>query len=199
VKDGTLGDIGYVQADFFIGCHFGGFRELMDNPLLLDMAIHTFDEARFITGADPVSVYCHAFNPPGSWYKGNASANCIFEMSNGSVFVYNGSWSTEGCGTSWDANWRVAGTNGTAIWDGGGTLYAGILTGADGFVRETKRIEGVFDWPGRDAHQGCFDNIFDALNNGTEPETSCTDNIKSAAMLFGALESARTGQKIRIG
>ena len=30
--------------------HFGGFREEMDNVLLLDMAIHTFDAARFVSG-----------------------------------------------------------------------------------------------------------------------------------------------------
>ena len=30
----------------------------MEHVLLLDMAIHTFDQARLITGADPVSVYC---------------------------------------------------------------------------------------------------------------------------------------------
>ena len=41
----------------------------MESPLLLDMAIHTFDQARFITGADALSVYCHEFNPAGSWYR----------------------------------------------------------------------------------------------------------------------------------
>ena len=32
-------------------------------PLLLDMAIHLFDGARAITGADPVSVYCESYEP----------------------------------------------------------------------------------------------------------------------------------------
>ena len=49
----------------------------MESPLILDMAIHTFDQARFITGADPVSVYCHEFNPPGSWYK-EMQPRCVF-------------------------------------------------------------------------------------------------------------------------
>ena len=82
-------EIGYSddKCGFLIGAHFGGFRDPMDNPLIVDMAIHTFDQARFITGADPVSVYCHEYNPPGSWYKGNASAIAIFEMSDGSVFT----------------------------------------------------------------------------------------------------------------
>ena len=60
--------------------HFGGFREEMDSPLLIDMAIHTFDAARYVTGADPVSVQCTEFNPPWSWYRGAASAVVEFEL-----------------------------------------------------------------------------------------------------------------------
>jgi predicted dehydrogenase len=86
IQSGAIGTPGYIGADFFIGAHFDGFRAIMDSPLVLDMAIHTFDQARFLIGAAPVSVYCHEFNPPGSWYQGNAAAICIFEMSDGSVF-----------------------------------------------------------------------------------------------------------------
>ena len=39
----------------------------MDSPLLVDMSIHTFDAARYVTGADPVSVQCTEFNPAWSW------------------------------------------------------------------------------------------------------------------------------------
>lgn len=69
ISSGTIGQPGYAGADFFLGPHFGGFRDLMDSPLLLDMAIHTFDQARYILGANPVSVYCHEFNPRGRGIK----------------------------------------------------------------------------------------------------------------------------------
>ena len=90
VASGKIGSLGLTSADFFIGPHFGGFRDMMDSPLILDMAIHTFDQARMITGADPVSVYCQEFNPAGSWYKGNAAAVCIFELSDGFGFKLSG-------------------------------------------------------------------------------------------------------------
>lgn len=115
IESDTIGRIGYISASFFLGAHFGGFRDVMESPLLLDMAIHTFDQARFISGANPVSVYCQEFNPPGSWYEGNASAVCIFEMSDGSIFTYQGSWCAEGASTSWEAAWRINGEKGTAI------------------------------------------------------------------------------------
>ena len=90
------GDIGILCSDFFLGPHFGGFREAMPSPLLLDMAIHTFDSARQISGRDPVAVYCRQFNPAWSWFKGDASATALFEMTGGLQFIYNGSWCRPG-------------------------------------------------------------------------------------------------------
>ncbi len=171
----------------------------MDSPLVLDMAIHTFDQARFIVGADPVSVYCHEFNPPGSWYAGNASAICIYEMSDGSVFCYRGSWCAEGAPTSWESAWRITGERGTAIWDGHGAPYAEIVASGDQsgkFIRDYEKVESTVNWGGNRGHAGCLDEMFAALREGRPAETDCKDNIQSIAMVLGALESARTGKKI---
>ena len=201
IASGTIGKPGFVCADFFLGPHFGGFREVMDSPLILDMAIHTFDMARFITGADPVSVYCHDFNPEGSWYKGNAASVCIFEMSDGSVFCYRGSWCAEGCPTSWEASWRITGTNGTAIWDGDMAPYCEVAILPDKaepqkFMNKYERIDAQIKWIGREGHFGCLDEMFSALIEGRKAETDCADNIKSTNMVFGALQSAKEGRKI---
>jgi predicted dehydrogenase len=202
VGGGVIGKAGYCGADFFIGAHFGGFRDLMDNVLLVDMAIHTFDQARLILGADPVSVYCHEFNPAGSWYQGNSSAICIFEMTDGSVFCYRGSWSAEGASTSWEASWRVNGEKGTAIWDGHGMPYAEVLAAEQKeghvFMKETVRVEAPELAIGNEMHTGCFDEMFAALQEGRRAETDSRDNIHSMAMVFGAVESARTGKKVVI-
>ena len=200
IKSGTIGQPGFICADFFVGPHFGGFRDLMESPLVLDMAIHTFDQARFISGADPVSVYCHEFNPAGSWYKGNAAAICIFEFSDGSVFCYRGSWCAEGMPTSWEASWRVTGSKGTAVWDGVNNSYCEVAVQKDEpvFFREVQKIEAVDSWGGSEGHSGCFDEMFTALSEGRKAETDCGDNIKSVAMVFGAIKSAREGKKVNI-
>ena len=198
VRSGTIGKPGFVCADFFLGPHFGGFRDIMESPLILDMAIHTFYQARFITGADPVSVYCHEFNPPGSWYKGNAAAVCIFEFSNGSVFCYRGSWCAQGVPTSWESSWRITGSRGTAVWDGINPPYCEIVDSgdADKLMHDYKRVEAPYTWDGREGHEGCLDEMFNALLQERKAETDCSDNIKSMSMVFGALESAKKGQRI---
>ena len=72
-----LGAVGIVAVDFFKAPHFGGFRDEMASPLLLDMAIHQFDMARYLLDADPVSVSCEEYNPAWSWYAGDAAANAV--------------------------------------------------------------------------------------------------------------------------
>jgi len=199
IQSGTIGKPGMVNADFFLGPHFGGFREMMDSPLIIDMAIHTFDQARFILGADPVSVYCHEFNPTGSWYQGNAAAICIYEMSDGSVFCYRGSWCAEGASTSWESDWRITGEKGTAMWDGLGTPFAEVVapkayTGE--FQREMVRIDAPLTWTGQSGHAGCLDEMFLSIAQGRPAETDCRDNIHSLEMVMGAIQSARSGQKV---
>ncbi|WP_280786330.1 Gfo/Idh/MocA family oxidoreductase [Paenibacillus sp. PastF-3] len=201
IESGTIGRTGFIGASFFLGAHFGGFREVMASPLLLDMAIHTFDQARFISGANPVSVYCQEFNPPGSWYEGNASAVCIFEMSDGSIFTYQGSWCAEGASTSWEAAWRINGEKGTAIWDGHDLPYAEVVaTGdqSDKFIRDVERVNGEVITMNKTFHHGCLEEMFLSLAEGRPAETNCRDNRNSMAMVFGALESAKTGRKINL-
>ncbi|QGQ99477.1 gfo/Idh/MocA family oxidoreductase [Paenibacillus psychroresistens] len=200
IKDKHIGDLGFINADFFVGPHFGGFREAMKSPLILDMAIHTFDQARFISGADPVSVYCQEFNPPGSKFSGNAAAVCIFEMSDGSIFNYRGSWSSEGAPTSWASKWRVSGSKGTAIWEGPAAPYYELIKPAAGpvFENEFDRFEPELLFMRSDAHFACLDEMFTALQEQRKAETDCADNIKSIQMVFGALESSSKGKKVQL-
>ncbi|MCL1792873.1 MAG: Gfo/Idh/MocA family oxidoreductase [Oscillospiraceae bacterium] len=198
--ENILGRVGSVSSDFFIGAHFGGFRDLMDNVLVLDMAVHTFYQARFLIGANPKSAYCHEFNPPGSWYRGNASAIAIFEFENGAVYDYRGSWCSEGFNTSWECDWRIVGEKGTIKWDGGQKLAAQIKKeGESGFVIPADEIKIAFADDGmRHGHEGCFDEMFAALSEKRPAETDCHENYHSMNMVYGAIESAKYGKKVML-
>src|SRR5690606_25458054 len=132
-------------------------------------------------------------NPPGSWYKGNASAICIFEMSNGVVFCYRGSWCSEGAGTSWEGDWRITGETGTAIWNGIQPPYAEVAR-KSGQGIEHVRIDTELPVFKNTHHYGCLDAMFEALENNRPAETDCRTNIHSMMMVLSAIESARTGK-----
>ena len=106
LDSGELGQVGSVTVEFFKGPHFGGFREEMAYPLIIDMAIHHFDMLRFFLGSEMVSVFGRSWNPAWSWYRGQASASVLLEFANKVVVSYNGSWCSSGQETPWNANWR---------------------------------------------------------------------------------------------
>jgi predicted dehydrogenase len=172
----------------------------MRHVLLLDMAIHTFDAARYISGADPVAVYCHEWNPAGSWYDQDASAVAIFEMSNGIVYTYRGSWSAEGLRTSWEAHWRAIGAQGSAVWHDDEQLKAQSITPAEGLIYPANEVgfpaDAAEDKIG--GHGGVIRDFVRCIQQGKIPETVATDNIKSLSMVFGAVKSAETGQRVEM-
>ena len=47
-------------------------------------------------------------------------------------------------------------------------------------------------------HLGVIQDFVRAVETGTEPETRGADNFKSLAMVFGAIESAETGSRVKI-
>ena len=195
---GNLGPLGILNSDFYIGAHFGGFRDEMPSPLMLDMAIHTLDAARYLCDADPIAVYCDEFNPAWSWYKGDVSATAIFEMSGGLRYTYRGSWCAEGRPTSWEGDWRAVGPHGTATWDGHSAIQADIVKEATGFHATTEPLIGEVEEGTHGGIAGSLRDFLNALKTGATPMGECHDNIKSLAMVFAAIESAALKQRIPI-
>lgn len=192
------GDLGILTSDFFLGPHFGGFRDQMPSPLILDMAIHTFDNARQLSGRDPVSVYCQEFNPAWSWYAGAASANAIFEMTGGLRFTYNGSWCATALNTSWNSHWRAIGPRGAAAWDGEHDPIAERMTGNEGFIHPTEKITIPADTNIPAGIAGSLRDFLNALRTGETPQGECHDNIKSLAMVFAAIESSQAARPVPV-
>ncbi len=192
LDSGALGRIGTVHSDFRIGAHFGGFRDKMRHVLLLDMAIHTFDAARFLMGQDPGSVVCREWNPPGSWYAHDASAAAVFEMRKGCVYTYRGSWCAEGLNTTWECDWHIIGEKGGVYWDGADKFAAQAVGEPGGFISKFKDLEvPALRGDEKDGgHGGAIREFVRCVLDGAVPETVSTDNIKSLAMVLGAIESS---------
>jgi predicted dehydrogenase len=121
-----------------------------------------------------------------------------FEMSGGLRYTYRGSWTSGGFQTPWEADWRAIGPSGTILWDGESPPNAELVDHA-GTSRSRKRhVSATVE---EDLYTGLDGSIRDflrALDSGTPPLGECHDNIKSLAMVFGAIESASTGQRIMI-
>jgi len=184
---GELGAIGTLTTEFFKAPRMGGFREEMAYPLLIDMAIHAFDSARFLLGADPVSAYCQAYNPPWSWYDGDAAASAVFEMEGGARYAYNGSWCSQGAETSWNGTWRASGEKGSALWDGDSEP----VLAAD--IQPAERPRSPYS-----DIAGALQVFVESLRTGSTPMGEVHENTMSLAMVEAAVESARTGRRVLV-
>jgi predicted dehydrogenase len=198
-----IGGVGILDSDFYLGPHFGGFREKMRSVLLLDMAIHTFDSARQISRQNPLSVYCEEFNPDWSWFEGNAGATAIFEMTGNLRYTYRGCWAAQGQHTSWQSQWRACGPQGSATWDGDHPPVAERITRPSpeqgNLFAPTEKIEAPPTPQNNHAGiAGSLKEFLTALETGATPQGECHDNIKSLAMVFAAVESAATGKRVKI-
>jgi predicted dehydrogenase len=201
LRSGALGDLTAVHCDFFVAAHFGGFRDRMEHVLLLDMAIHTFDAARYLTGLDATAVYCRETNPQGSWYAHGASADALFDLRGGATMTYRGSWCAEGARTAWEASWRVIGTRGTLLWDGNEGFAAERAAGpAEGLFRPVEPVAvPPLAEPLIEGHAGVIADFVAAVREGRAPLTPGSDNVRSLAMALAAIESAETGARVAIG
>ena len=182
-----LGAIGMMTTEFYRAPHFGGFRDQMAHPLLIDMAIHAFDSARFLLQAEPVSAYCESYNPSWSWFAGDANATAVFEMESGTRYVYNGSWCSPGADTSWNGVWRVSGERGTALWNGDDEPVLHAPEGLAGSARSP--YSGI---------DGALQVFVQALRTGERPSGEVHENVMSLAMVEAAVQSAQTGRAARL-
>ncbi|GAA1598726.1 Gfo/Idh/MocA family oxidoreductase [Kribbella sancticallisti] len=179
-----LGPIATVSCEFAKAPHFGGFREEMDSPLLLDMAIHQFDSARALIGEDPVSVYCESYNPGWSWFAGDAAATAIFEFPGGARFVFNGSWVSPGQETSWNSRWRMAAERGTAVWDGDNAPLVG----------DPVTPVAVGDAP--EQIDGSLAEFVHCVRTGEASSTEAHSNVQSLAMVEAAVRSGTEKRRV---
>jgi len=195
VQNGLLGPVeqlGHVTIEFYIAVDFGAtnFRTLMQYPLLLDMGIHHVDLLRYVTGTDVVSVFARTFHPSWSWYQHDDGLAMTFELANGAVGTYLGSWSSGGKQTPWDGEWRLQGPKGALIWTGDGITFA---------AQDNSIVEAVPIPTYPSTGLGLvLEEFMTAIQAGVQPATNGRDNLRSIGIQFAALESIRRGVPVRV-
>jgi predicted dehydrogenase len=184
---GGCGEIGAVQVEFYRGPHFGGFREKMAYPLIIDMSIHHFDLMRFFLARNPLALSGRSWNPAWSWFEGDASAAVWLAFQDGIEVTYTGSWCSQGKPTSWNGNWRFDCAN-------------GVVSMVDDVVTVERLGEAPEQWPAvlmeLEGQAYLLQEFARAVQGGAPPATSCQDNLYSLAIVFDVVESFRTGQPV---
>ncbi len=195
IDSGIMGQSVMTCGEIFVAADMGSIRNQLEFPQLQDNNIHMFDQARYMSHANPVSVWYHSFNPKGSKYTGDAAGVAVFEMDNGSVFSFRGYNGAEGMHTSWDHVWRICCERGTVVWDGFGDVKAQYTDQLGTYVYHDLSIPAPKDPP--DQHALALKDMLDACAAGRPALTDCHDNVYSIAMVLASVKSIR--EKRRVG
>ena len=185
-----------TSAFFSLFTEMEGFRRTQRHPLLRDMGIHAFDTARYILDADPVAVTAVGTRPEWSVYHHDATVSATFEMSDGSLFAYHGTWNARGLPTWWNSEWRIGAQHGSATWDGTGVPVLGT---AD--EEETARLQAAVEAetaPEPDQIAASLVECVSALREGRTPMCEIHENLLSFAMVEAAVAAVDGGGRIEI-
>lgn len=185
-----------TSAFFSLFTEMEGYRRTQLHPLLRDMGIHAFDTARYVMDADPVAVTARGAQPEWSVYSHDATVTATFEMSDGSLFVYNGTWNARGLPTYWNSEWRIGAQQGSATWDG---TNAPVLGTED--AEETARLQAAVDAesdPEPDQIAASLIECVSALREGRTPMCEVHENLLSFAMVEAAVASVDRGERVEI-
>jgi Oxidoreductase family, C-terminal alpha/beta domain len=202
VGSGAIGRVEAIHVDFRRAPIFHGFRLEMEEPLLVDMAVHHLDQARGLLAGRPAEVRALSFNPSWSPYAGNASALVDVVADDGAVVSYSGTWVGRGPETSWDGDWFLQGAAGALAWSGDEVrLFSDASRPPGRIARRLGRPEGkrqslvTLAETGR---AGVLAELAAAVREGREPEASGKDNLETLGLVFGAVESAASGRPVAL-
>ena len=202
LDSGRLGRLHYLvsrfAADYRRRLAWGAeFRHEMRHALLLEGAIHHFDQIRHLSGADCAEITGWEWLPEAgrSSFKGECVAQYVLRLTDDTRASYEGSGLAGGWQNTWHHEYyRAECEGGAVVVDRDDVVRIHEWTPGRGL-----RIEEVptvrLEW---ESHQAIIDQFLDWLDGGPTPATVLADNIKSAAILFGAIEASADGRVVDV-
>ena len=160
----------------------------MDNPMLLEMAIHHFDSIRFVLGTDPLSVSGDSWRPPWSLYKGDTWVTGMFQFPETIRVQYDGSLEAPGARDNWQGVWRVECEHGALHLGEHGQGYGLYRSRSPEFFELVEPFSTVPD-PGS-AIPRMLQAFATNLREASRPQSDGRDNLKTLAMAFGLKRSS---------
>jgi predicted dehydrogenase len=195
LADKIVGPFGHGHIDFYIPADFTGtYREKMEFPLLIDMAVHHLDLMRYVTGRKIVKVTTLSFQPHWSWYKHDSGLKMLLGLEDGTVFSYSGDWSGKGRPTSWSGSWRLQCAEGSIHLENDQIEVARCEKWANNPTSEKIDLPAL-EFTERAATLHYFS---ESIRSGRSGELDGSDNIWSFGAVMAGLESAQTGQTVDV-
>jgi predicted dehydrogenase len=198
---GRLGRVRYVigrfAADYRRPLAWGAaFRHEIPHTLLIEGAVHHFDQIRNLSGANCATIAGVDWLPAGAdSFKGECLGLFVMRMTNGVMAQYEGTCLAAGKQQTWHEEfYRIECEGGALVTDGGDRVWIEEHTPGSGVRTEDVPLVHV-EWPG---HQAMIAQFVAWLDGGEPPPTVIEDNMQTTAMLFGAITASTENRTVDI-
>ncbi|WP_317987394.1 Gfo/Idh/MocA family oxidoreductase [Haloprofundus halobius] len=204
LRSGRGGPLDYLTFRFTCDYrHRGTWDERLydiDDPLLMDGAVHHLDLLRDLAGSDPETVYTQSWNPPWSEFENGAQALATVTFENGVRAQYEAATTNAVGLNGWGHEYvRAESRDATTVLD----------------HRTLERFERDPDdenWVGRHpageelplldrekwGNAWLVEQFVEWLDGGEPMATNVSENLTSMALVFGAIESAERGEPVDV-
>jgi predicted dehydrogenase len=204
VRSGVLGRINAIgmrfQGDMRQHMAWSSlFRHRMQDPLLIEGAIHHFDILADLAGARCDTLYASTWKPEWAEYTGHTDAVVSMVFANGVRASYEGSVSNAvGLNTFYKEYIRVDGERGTAILN---HRDVEVFMRQDIWRQQSREGQGqkvpLLTQP-KWINHWLIEQFARWRDGGPPMETRVEENVYASAMVFAAIESQRTGTPVKI-
>ncbi len=195
LDEGLIGKPGQCDLKFYMNWADTPGSHYVTEPYMLinDMMVHHFDLMRYVLNEDPISVQAKTWNQPWGWHAGDACHSITFGFESGLMATHVANGAAVGSRTTYNGDWRIEGPQGSLDWKGD-KLFHSHLHRAEEKV-DNREISLDETAPG---DQAMLDEFFAAIKDNREPECCAQDNLKSLAMVFAAIQSARENREVQL-
>ena len=198
IAAGTIGKVGQCDVRFYMPWADipGSYYVTQPYMLLNDMMVHHFDMMRYVLGAEPTAIQAITWNHAWGWHKGDAAHVSVLEFPDG----VRGTHLCVGCSlgrqTSWNGSWHLEGSEGSLEWE-----HSEIWHSRMHRTPKPRHELIVERWrPPEDPTllDDVLAEFVNAINQNREPECSASDNLKTLAMVFAAIKSAKEKRRVEL-
>jgi predicted dehydrogenase len=204
IRSGMLGPVASVscryQSDMRGHMQWGAlFRHTMQDPLLIEGAVHHLDLVADFAGAKCETLFATTWKPTWAEYAGDTDGIVTMVFENGVRGVYEGSSSAAVGLNDWMKEYvRIECENGTAILNN---------REIEVFLRQPLARQQHREGQGQKVplltqpkwlNTWLIEKFCAWLDGGPEMETIVERNVQASALIFASIESARSGQTVRV-
>ncbi|MCX6375042.1 MAG: Gfo/Idh/MocA family oxidoreductase [Armatimonadetes bacterium] len=188
IATGELGRLGYMNVYYHMAENMRGHHMAeMPHGLVLGMCVHHLDMMRFVIGAEPETILAKTWNPPWSWTKADACAECVMTFPGSVTVNYFAGFAAHHSGTDWYGRWHLEFERGALLTDG---VKSSIIRDGQQTEINGPEIDSMY------TRNGVLREFTSAIEEDRTPECSVEDNAKSLRIAFSIIESARRHEEI---